>query len=191
MADEATNTIGTLIDEIIQGRQWTSNFLGVTPNVSWAIDPFGHSSTMPYLFNRAGIDNMVIQRLHYAWKKYLGEKQYGNFNWIQRWDSEGDFGIRCHNAPYDIYTTKHSCGPNPLVCLKLDFRSILGEYSEYSRHSRPVRDLDLDVLATEFVGQLQRTASLYPDSSPSSKVVMFELGEDFRFDKAQVGLLKF
>lgn len=55
------------------------------------------------------------------------------------------------------------------MCLRLDFRSVIGEYSEYSRHARPVRDIDLDELAADMVGQFQRTASLF---SPS-RVVMF------------------
>ncbi|XP_035705590.1 alpha-mannosidase 2x isoform X2 [Folsomia candida] len=177
MPDEATTSLYTLVDEIITGRQWVSNFLGVTPNISWAIDPFGHGPTMPYLMKLAGVDKLVVQRTHFGWKKYLGAKRYGNFNWVPRWDTNADYKMLTHHAPYDIYTTKHTCGPNPLVCLRLDFRSVIGEYSEYSRHARPVRDIDLDELAADMVGQFQRTASLF---SPS-RVVMFELGEDFRF----------
>jgi alpha-mannosidase len=61
MPDEATVNLYSLVDELIEGRQWVVNRLGIVPTVSWSIDPFGHGAAMPYLLKSAGIDNMVIQ----------------------------------------------------------------------------------------------------------------------------------
>lgn len=67
-----------------------------------------------------------IQRLHYAWKHWLAEHRYGDFLWNQRWDDKGQHKIHCLNAPYDLYPTKHSCGPNPEECMRFNFRNLPG-----------------------------------------------------------------
>ena len=58
---------------------------GVEPNTSWSVDPFGHSPTMAYLLGGSGIKNMVIQRVHYAVKRYLAKRQQLEFDWRQSW----------------------------------------------------------------------------------------------------------
>lgn len=61
------------------------SFTGVTPNVSWAIDPFGHSPTLPYLLKRSNMKAMVTNRVHYAIKRHLARKKSLEFNWVQTW----------------------------------------------------------------------------------------------------------
>lgn len=58
---------------------------GVTPRSGWAVDPFGHSSTMPYLLRRANLTSMLIQRIHYAIKKHFAATQNLEFMWRQSW----------------------------------------------------------------------------------------------------------
>lgn len=64
---------------------------GVTPRSGWAVDPFGHSSTMPYLLKRSNLTGMVIQRVHYAIKKHFAATQNLEFMWRQTW-GEGLLG---------------------------------------------------------------------------------------------------
>lgn len=59
--------------------------LGATPRSGWAVDPFGHSSTMPYLLRRANISSMLIQRVHYIIKKHFSATHSLEFMWRQAW----------------------------------------------------------------------------------------------------------
>lgn len=59
--------------------------LGATPRSGWAVDPFGYSSTMPYLLRRANLTSMLIQRVHYAIKKHFAATHSLEFMWRQMW----------------------------------------------------------------------------------------------------------
>ena len=106
------------------GHTWLENTIGVRSEHGWAIDPFGHGATVPYLLHESGLQGTVIQRIHYAWKQWLAEQQLGDFQWRQVWDANGDTDMLTHNRPYDIYSIKHSCGPHPQICLGYDFRKV-------------------------------------------------------------------
>ncbi|CAI6011971.1 unnamed protein product [Closterium sp. NIES-65] len=75
--------------QLTEGNTWLYDTLGVTPTNSWAIDPFGHSATMPYLLKRSGFANMLIQRTHYEVKKALARQKHLEFFWRQAWDHTG------------------------------------------------------------------------------------------------------
>lgn len=59
--------------------------LGVIPRSAWAVDPFGHSATMPYLLKRANLTSMLIQRIHYSIKKHFSATRSLEFMWRQAW----------------------------------------------------------------------------------------------------------
>ena len=40
---------------------------------------------MPLLFKKMGLENLVIQRVHYSVKKYLAQNKYLEFFWQQLW----------------------------------------------------------------------------------------------------------
>lgn len=66
MPDEAASHWYNILLALTEGQTWLKNTFNVTPVSSWAIDPFGHSSTMPYLLRESGFENMLIQRVHYS-----------------------------------------------------------------------------------------------------------------------------
>jgi hypothetical protein len=70
-------------------RMWIESCLptvpGAKPRSGWAIDPFGHSPMMAYLLNLVGVENMLIQRVHYSVKKYLAQNKQLEFAWRQNW----------------------------------------------------------------------------------------------------------
>lgn len=58
---------------------------GVIPRAGWSIDPFGYNPTLAYLLGETGMNNMVIQRVHYAIKKHLSINKALEFGWRQLW----------------------------------------------------------------------------------------------------------
>ncbi|ODN05616.1 Alpha-mannosidase 2 [Orchesella cincta] len=179
MTDEATVNLYSMIDQLIEGQQWVKAHLGVVPKSSWSVDPFGHGSVFPYILQASSIKGMVIQRIHYGWKKWFLDQQKGDFKWVQRWDTNEKYGIKCHNAPWDIYSIKHSCGPFPQICLNFDFRNISGEYSENYLVSSPITPSNVKQKAELMLEQYGRTASMF-----THNIAMISMGDDFRFHRS-------
>src|SRR5690606_34056105 len=73
MNDEANTHYFAMIEQMTLGHEWLLHHLNYKPRHAWAIDPFGLSSTMGFLLKRMGFRGMVIQRVHYAIKKYLAK----------------------------------------------------------------------------------------------------------------------
>ncbi|XP_076370606.1 alpha-mannosidase 2-like isoform X1 [Tachypleus tridentatus] len=180
MTDEAAAHYYAMIDQLIEGHQWLQTTLGVVPSNAWSIDPFGHSSTLPYLLKLAGMKNMFIQRTHFAWKQYLAEKKQLEFWWKQNFNSFSqnqfhDKDILCHMSPFDLYSIKHSCGPHQRVCLMFDFRRIPGEISEIT--AEEINKQNVQKQANLLVGQYGRLGSLFPHN-----VALVLVGDDFRYN---------
>uniref|UniRef100_A0A1W7RB09 Alpha-mannosidase n=1 Tax=Hadrurus spadix TaxID=141984 RepID=A0A1W7RB09_9SCOR len=180
MTDEATAHYYSMIDQLIEGHQWLKSTLGIHPKNGWSIDPFGHSATVPYLIHEAGIENMVIQRTHFAWKQYLAERKKLEFVWKKlsaspMADLKDGKNILCHMAPFDLYSIKHTCGPDANICLQFDFRKIIGEYTESRAYE--INDKNVHERAELLLGQYGRIGSLFPHN-----VALVPLGDDFRFN---------
>ncbi|CAH1791394.1 unnamed protein product [Owenia fusiformis] len=176
MPDEATTHYYSIIDEMITGHQWLIDNIGVKPKNSWAIDPFGHSGSIPYLLKKAGMENMIALRIHREVKYQMAENRNLEFRWRQRWDQKGTNDMMCQIMPYKLYSIKHSCGPGPFVCLRFDFRKIPGEYSE--SRSVPIDKANIEKSANMIVDQYRKKNSLMRHN-----VVLVPLGDDFRYDR--------
>lgn len=85
MNDEANTHYFAMIEQLMTGHEWLRQKLDFTPKNGWAIDPFGYSSSMAYLLKRSGLENMVIQRVHYAIKKAMASRKSLEFRWRQIW----------------------------------------------------------------------------------------------------------
>ncbi|XP_064621444.1 alpha-mannosidase 2x-like [Lineus longissimus] len=175
--DEASTHYFAIIDQLIEGHQWLEKNLGVKPKISWSPDPFGYSSTMPYILNRAGVKDMVILRIHDEVKAELRQNQNLEFHWRQYWDkSNGETDAFCHLLPYVLYSIKHSCGPNPYICLLFDFRKIPGEYGE---GNPPILTNDnIEKYSKYLLDEFRAKAEHFRHN-----IILYPLGDDFRFDR--------
>ena len=172
MPDEAVTSYFANVDQLIEGHQWLHHFIGILPRRGWSVDVFGHSASSPYILSSAGISETVIVRTHYAWKKFLAHAQSFDFYWEQPFPAPK---VLCHMAPSDLYSFKYTCGPDPVICLKFDFRHIEREYSEST--AEKITDENVEQKANYLLSQYGRFASLFPHN-----VLLVPLGDDFRYD---------
>ena len=85
MSDEATPYYWATIENFIVGQRYVSDFLGVIPNTSWSVDPFGHGLGIPLLYKGLGIEHSVIGRVHKHIKSWMRSHQHLVFHWRQPW----------------------------------------------------------------------------------------------------------
>ncbi|KAM4661772.1 alpha-mannosidase 2x isoform 6-T7 [Amazona ochrocephala] len=182
MPDEANSHYFAMIDQLIEGHQWLEKNIGVTPRSGWAVDPFGHSSTMPYLLKRSNLTGMLIQRVHYAIKKHFAATQNLEFMWRQTWDTDSSTDIFCHMMPFYSYDVPHTCGPDPKICCQFDFKRLPGGRINcpWKVPPRAITDANVAERAQLLLDQYRKKSRLY-----RSKVLLVPLGDDFRYDKPQ------
>ncbi|NXE68227.1 MA2A2 mannosidase, partial [Calcarius ornatus] len=182
MADEANSHYFAMIDQLIEGHQWLEKNIGVTPRSGWAVDPFGYSSTMPYLLKRSNLTAMLIQRVHYAIKKHFAATQNLEFMWRQTWDPDTSTDILCHMMPFYSYDVPHTCGPDPKICCQFDFKRLPGGRINcpWKVPPRAITDANVAERAQLLLDQYRKKSKLY-----RSKVLLVPLGDDFRYDKPQ------
>ncbi|KAM9854980.1 alpha-mannosidase 2x [Aulostomus maculatus] len=181
MTDEANVHYFAMIDQLIEGHQWLERNLGLSPRSGWAIDPFGHSATMPYLLRRANLTSMLIQRVHYSIKKHFASTRSLEFMWRQAWDTGSSTDIFCHMMPFYSYDVPHTCGPDPKICCQFDFKRLPGGRINCPWKVPPKTVVEANVAerANLLLDQYRKKSKLY-----RSKVLLVPLGDDFRYDKA-------
>ncbi|XP_060587072.1 alpha-mannosidase 2-like isoform X2 [Ruditapes philippinarum] len=185
MPDEAVTHFAPVIDQLIEGHQWLWENLGVKPENNWANDPFGYSSTFPYLWKKSGMENMVILRINQAMKGTLMKKQALEFTWKPLWSKNSTNDILCHLMPYRGYWIGDTCGPyNQHICREYAFM-----------HTNPrdkvvfVTDDNLAERARILYEQYRITAELYRrdnlnangESVSQNLYLPIFLGEDFSY----------
>lgn len=183
MPDEAITHYSPVIDQLIEGHQWLWENLGVKPKNNWANDPFGYSSTFPYLWKKSGMENMVILRINQAIKGTLMKKQALEFIWKPLWSNNTDNNIFCHLMPYRGYWIGDTCGPyNQHICREYAFM-----------HTNPIdkvvfiTEQNLEERARILYEQYRITAEIYRrdnlngKTGPQNLYLPIFLGEDFSF----------
>ncbi|XP_040824851.1 alpha-mannosidase 2x isoform X1 [Ochotona curzoniae] len=182
MPDEANSHYFALIDQLIEGHQWLERNLGAVPRSGWAVDPFGYSSTMPYLLRRANLTSMLIQRVHYAIKKHFAATHSLEFMWRQMWDSDSSTDIFCHMMPFYSYDIPHTCGPDPKICCQFDFKRLPGGRINcpWKVPPRAITEANVAERAAVLLDQYRKKSQLF-----RSNVLLVPLGDDFRYDKPQ------
>ena len=188
--DEANSELYAMEIQLQEGHDWIRRHLGAEfiPKYSWSIDPFGYSPTMAYLLKKYKFRGMLIQRVHYAVKKALAQRQHLEFYWRQTWGStEND--IFTHLMPFFSYDTPHTCGPDPSVCCQFDFhRSPVGNGPSCPWQPMPVAITEHNVRQRAMLAldQYLKKASLY-----RGNVVLIPLGDDFRYQTTHEAELQF
>lgn len=181
MNDEANAHWLSIIQQLTTGHQWLIDNLDIIPKNTWAIDPFGYSSSQPYLSKLAGFDNSVIQRVHYRIKKELALNKQLEFRWRQLWDGKGATDMFTHMMPFYSYDVPHSCGPDPRICCQFDFKRLPGNgvSCPWGIPAKKITQKNIEERAYTILDQWRKKAQLY-----RSNVLMFPLGDDFRYDRA-------
>ncbi|KAH3844392.1 hypothetical protein DPMN_086650 [Dreissena polymorpha] len=175
MPDEASTSYSSVIDQLTEGHQWLYSNLGIRPTTSWSVDPFGHSGTMAYLWKQAGMENMVIGRIHQATKGQMIREQSLEFYWRQFWESSDDRDIFCHVMPYMIYSLHRTCGPDQYICAQFDFKQRPGD--PMNVFVKPIGAGNIKEKAKLLYEQYRLKGSLFKHNT-----IMVPLGDDFRFD---------
>ena len=178
MPDESVSHWIAQLTQLTEGHQWLKYNLDYTPNSGWAIDPFGLSPTMPYLMKNAGLQNVLIQRVHYSVKKRLAKEKHLEFRWRQLWDNDGTTEIFTHVMPFYSYDVPHTCGPDPKVCCQFDFFRLqsFGLTCPWKIAPRAITKANVAERAALLLDQYRKKAQLF-----KTDVVLAPLGDDFRY----------
>lgn len=184
MTDEANTHYFSMIAQMVDGNEWLIHNLNYKPKNGWAIDPFGLSPTMAFLLKRMGFKGMVIQRVHYAIKKYFAKNKLLEFNWKQHWEPneyiENTKGILAHLMPFYSYDIPHTCGSDPKICCQFDFKRLYNKRLScpWKLQPKQINDDNLEERSLLLLDQYKKKAMLYRSNN-----LLVPLGDDFRFDK--------
>ncbi|CAD6238535.1 GSCOCG00008478001-RA-CDS [Cotesia congregata] len=178
MPDEAVSHWMAQLTQLTVGHQWLKTNLDYQPTSGWAIDPFGLSPTMPYLLKSAGLENILIQRVHYAVKKRLARDKHLEFRWRQLWDTTGSTEILTHLMPFYSYDVPHTCGPDPKICCQFDFFRLpnFGLSCPWRVPPQTITKKNVAMRAQLLLDQYRKKSQLF-----KSNVVLAPLGDDFRY----------
>lgn len=177
LTDEANCHYSAIVDQMVEGHRWLRENIGFIPRNSWSLDSFGYSSLHPYLYRRIGYENAVVQRVSDNVKDRLQHRRGLEFYWRQVWDRNNKTDFFTLMMPYELYSIKHSCGPDREICLMFDFRQIPGEETE--SRAVPITAENVHRQAALLLSQYRKKADLYRHG-----VVLVPLGDDFRYDRS-------
>ncbi|XP_012273774.1 alpha-mannosidase 2 [Orussus abietinus] len=180
MPDESVSHWMAQLAQLTEGHQWLKDNLNYIPTSGWAIDPFGLSPTMPYLLKSAGLENVLVQRVHYSVKKRLAKDKSLEFRWRQLWDNDGSTEMFTHVMPFYSYDIPHTCGPDPKICCQFDFYRLpnFGLSCPWKVAPRSITKANVAERAALLLDQYRKKAQLF-----KTDVVLAPLGDDFRYSQ--------
>lgn len=202
MPDEANSHWYSILQQLTEGQTWLHNNFNITPKSSWAIDPFGHSPTLPYILKKSGLENLLIQRTHYSVKKRLAKEKQLEFRWRQTWgnsylyllyklffyinyfhllDTTDQNDVFTHMMPFYSYDVPHTCGPDPKICCQFDFKRLpgFGITCPWNIAPQVITDLNVQKRSELILDQWRKKSVLYKTRS-----VLIPLGDDFRYTQS-------
>lgn len=81
MPDEANPTYSALADQLTEGHLFLNRTFGITPKIGYQIDPFGASTAVAQLYQRAGFKYHILDRIDYNLKNKLTQEKALEFKW--------------------------------------------------------------------------------------------------------------
>ncbi|KAG7204018.1 hypothetical protein KM043_001880 [Ampulex compressa] len=126
----------------------------------------------------AGLENLLIQRVHYSVKKELAKQKNLEFRWRQLWDNDRSTELFTHVMPFYSYDVPHTCGPDPKVCCQFDFYRLpnFGLTCPWRIAPRSITKANVAERAALLLDQYRKKAQLF-----KTNVVLAPLGDDFRY----------
>lgn len=176
MPDEASPNYIAVVDQLIEGHQWLIENLGVKPTSAWVNDPFGYSSTMPYLWKSSGLDNLVFLRINQPVKSKLMKMKSLDFMWRPYWKDTKEMDLLSSLMSYTNYWMGDVCGPDPRICQQFNFLHLGSRDSQ----GVPVTDSNVAERARILYEQFLITGDLYKYNT-----LYIGLGEDFSYPQPQ------
>ncbi|XP_025832856.1 alpha-mannosidase 2 isoform X2 [Agrilus planipennis] len=178
MNDEANSHWLSVYYQLSEGHQWLKKNLNYIPRSHWSIDPFGLSPTQAFLLKNSGLQNMLLQRVHYSVKKELARRKELEFKWKQLWDDGSSSEIFTQVMPFYSYDIPHTCGPDPKICCQFDFKrlSIYGSVCPWKINPKPITEQNVAERASLLLDQYRKKSMLF-----KTNVLLVPLGDDFRY----------
>lgn len=169
MNDEADVYYEDSIDQMTLGHQFLLENFGVTPEIGWHIDPFGHASAQAALFAQMGFKAFFFARIDYQDKMKRFQDQGMEMVWIPG-TSQG-----IENAMFTHINYYHY-----LYVQDFDF-DINSSSSQPIRDDPALEDYDVPQRADAFVAWFREMEQSY-----LSKDLMHTTGSDFQYMAAGV-----
>jgi len=173
MNDEANTHMIDIIDQLTTGHQWLERTLNTKPKFGWAIDPFGHSPTMPNVLQQMGIEGIVVNRAHRQVKEGFRANKHLEFYWQgESANSSASFNMLTHMLPWKLYDIPNTCGPDWAICATFDFE----------------RDVAISITDANVKERSQTLVKMYKEKASLFRhnAVLIPLGDDFKYKKPDI-----
>lgn len=159
--DEASPSLDEVVRQISDGHQWLQRNVDSSmemPRIAWQIDPFGHSSMTPVLFEQLGFEAMVINRIHFNDKSTFKANKHMEFLWAP----SATRGTRSRMFTHVLHS--HYSAPRNF---------------DWEERAEAVADHNVRRRSDELVSELRSRSQAY-----RSRHLLVPFGDDFKFQAA-------